>query len=122
MRVLLAIGAVAMAGAGADIDVAGTRAYLKLPPAARGPAATALFAWAKSYVSSPAFFTPTHGHHGRRPSTRAPRASSSPGRARRPSAAASARAPTTRSKKTWLMFALTRTDKPDEIQRTFREY
>ena len=40
---------------GAPIEVAGTRAFLKLPPAARGPAATALFAWAKSYVSSPAF-------------------------------------------------------------------
>lgn len=34
---------------------AGTRAFLKLPPAARGAAATALFAWAKSYVNSPAF-------------------------------------------------------------------
>ena len=86
MRMLLAVGAVVMAGAGlvaqsqlaqlgltetaartfvldeikgpaasrgAPIDVAGTRAFLKLPPAARGPAATALFAWAKSYVSSP---------------------------------------------------------------------
>ena len=40
---------------GANIVVAGTRAFLKLPPAARGPAATALFAWAKSYTSSPAF-------------------------------------------------------------------
>ncbi len=37
------------------IGVAGTRAFLKLPPAARGAAATALFAWAKSYVNSPAF-------------------------------------------------------------------
>ena len=43
------------ASRGAPIGVAGTRAFLKLPPAARGPAATALFAWAKSYVSSPAF-------------------------------------------------------------------
>ena len=43
------------ASRGALIEVAGTRAFLKLPPAARGPAATALFAWAKSYVSSPAF-------------------------------------------------------------------
>ena len=40
---------------GAPIEVAGTRAFLKLPPAARGPAATALFAWAKLYVSSPGF-------------------------------------------------------------------
>ncbi len=88
MRMLLAVGAVVVAGAGlvaqsqlaqfgltetaartfvldeikgpaasraAPIGVAGTRAFLKLPPAARGPAATALFAWAKSYVSSPAF-------------------------------------------------------------------
>jgi hypothetical protein len=31
------------------------RAYAKLPAAARGPATTAAFAWAKSYVSSPAF-------------------------------------------------------------------
>ena len=37
------------------IGVAGNRGFLKLPPAARGAAATALFAWAKSYVSSPAF-------------------------------------------------------------------
>ncbi len=35
--------------------MAGTRAFLTLPPEARGAAATALFAWAKSYVSSPAF-------------------------------------------------------------------
>jgi len=40
-----------------DIAVAGTRAFLKLPSSARGAAATALFAWAKSYVSSPAFTT-----------------------------------------------------------------
>ena len=39
------------------IFVAGHRAFFKLPPAARGPAATALFAWAKAYVSSPAFKT-----------------------------------------------------------------
>lgn len=38
-----------------DIAVAGTRAFLKLPAAARGPAATALFTWARTYVSSPAF-------------------------------------------------------------------
>lgn len=37
------------------IATAGTRAFLRLPPAARGPAATALFAWAKAYVSTPAF-------------------------------------------------------------------
>ena len=38
-----------------EIAIAGTRAFYKLPPAARGPAASALFAWAKAYVSSPAF-------------------------------------------------------------------
>jgi hypothetical protein len=32
----------------------GHRAFYTLPPAARGPAATALFAWAKAYVNSPA--------------------------------------------------------------------
>ena len=41
----------------APIAIAGTRAFLKLPPAARGPAATALFAWAKAYVNTPAFRT-----------------------------------------------------------------
>ena len=35
--------------------VAGNRAFLKLAPVARGVAATGLFAWAKAYVSSPAF-------------------------------------------------------------------
>ena len=40
-----------------EIVVAGNRAFLKLPPSARGPAATALFAWAKAYVNSPAFKT-----------------------------------------------------------------
>jgi len=39
------------------IAITGTRAFLKLPAAARGPAATALFAWAKSYVNSAAFKT-----------------------------------------------------------------
>lgn len=42
---------------GSGIAVAGTRAFLKLPSSARGPAATALFAWAKAYVSSPTFKT-----------------------------------------------------------------
>jgi hypothetical protein len=37
------------------IAVAGTRAFLKLPRSARAAAATGLFAWAKAYVSSPAF-------------------------------------------------------------------
>jgi hypothetical protein len=41
----------------AEIAITGTRAFLKLPPAARGPAATALFTWAKAYVNSPAFTT-----------------------------------------------------------------
>jgi len=39
------------------IAITGNRAFLKLPPSARGPAATALFAWAKVYVNSPAFKT-----------------------------------------------------------------
>ena len=39
------------------IEVAGHRAFYKLPPAARGPAATALFDWAKAHVNSPAFKT-----------------------------------------------------------------
>jgi hypothetical protein len=38
-----------------EVVVAGNRAFLKLPPAARGQAATALFAWSKAYVNSPAF-------------------------------------------------------------------
>ena len=37
------------------IVIAGTRAFLKLPTSARAAATTGLFAWAKSYVSSPAF-------------------------------------------------------------------
>jgi hypothetical protein len=37
------------------IAIAGNRAFLKLPPSARGVAATGLFAWAKAFVSSPAF-------------------------------------------------------------------
>jgi hypothetical protein len=45
----------AAANRGSDIAVAGTRAFLKLPPTARGAAATGLFAWAKTYVNSPAF-------------------------------------------------------------------
>jgi hypothetical protein len=40
-----------------ETAVAGTRAFLKLPPAARGAAATGLFAWVKSHVNSPAFKT-----------------------------------------------------------------
>lgn len=38
-----------------ETAVRGHRAFYKLPSAARGPAATALFAWAKAYVNSPAF-------------------------------------------------------------------
>jgi hypothetical protein len=41
----------------APIVITGTRAFLKLPAAARGPAAAALFAWAKAYVDSAAFKT-----------------------------------------------------------------
>ena len=56
---------------GAPIVVAGTRAFLTLPPAARGPAATALFAWAKSYVGSPAFTASYNAYrNGRLPSER----------------------------------------------------
>jgi hypothetical protein len=40
-----------------ETAVLGHRAFYKLPSAARGPAATALFAWAKAYVNSPAFKT-----------------------------------------------------------------
>src|SRR5688572_5561627 len=43
------------ANRGSDIAVAGTRAFLRLPAAACGAAATGLFAWAKAYVNSPAF-------------------------------------------------------------------
>jgi hypothetical protein len=39
------------------IAIAGTRGFLMLPPAARGPAASALFAWAKTYVNSVPFKT-----------------------------------------------------------------
>jgi hypothetical protein len=42
-------------GRTSPIALAGTRGFLKLPPAARGPAAAGLFAWAKAYVASPAF-------------------------------------------------------------------
>ena len=60
---------------GAPIEVAGTRAFLKLPPAARGPAATALFAWRRSYVSSPAFKTSYNNYRsGRLPTERRYRA------------------------------------------------
>lgn len=42
-------------GRRSEIAVAGTRAFYTLPPAARGPAATGLFSWARAYVNSPAF-------------------------------------------------------------------
>jgi hypothetical protein len=45
-----------------SIAVAGTRAFLKLPPSARAEAATGLFAWAKTYVNSPAFKSSYDGH------------------------------------------------------------
>jgi hypothetical protein len=41
----------------AAIVETGRRAFFKLPAAARGPAAAALFAWAKAYVGSAAFKT-----------------------------------------------------------------
>jgi hypothetical protein len=47
---------------GSGIAVAGTRAFLRLPASARGPAATALFGWAKAYVGSPAFRTAYANH------------------------------------------------------------
>ncbi len=51
--------------------IAGTRAFFKLPRAARGAAATALFAWAKAYVDSPAFTASyTSYRKGRIPSAR----------------------------------------------------
>src|SRR5688572_8666510 len=37
------------------IAIAGTRAFYRLPPSARGPAASGLFAWARAYVNSPTF-------------------------------------------------------------------
>ncbi len=40
-----------------DIVQTGRRAFLKLPRNARGPAAMALFAWAKTYVNSASFKT-----------------------------------------------------------------
>jgi hypothetical protein len=40
-----------------EIVEIGRKAFYKLPAAARGPATTALFAWAKSYVGSSAFKT-----------------------------------------------------------------
>lgn len=40
-----------------SIAVTGHRAFYKLPASARGPAATALFAWARAHVNSPAFKT-----------------------------------------------------------------
>lgn len=59
------------AGRGSGIVVAGTRAFLKLPAPARGPAATALFGWAKAYVSSPAFKTSYNTYRqGRLPTAR----------------------------------------------------
>jgi hypothetical protein len=40
---------------GSPMVTTGTRAFFKLPRAARGAAATGLFAWAKAYAGSPAF-------------------------------------------------------------------
>jgi len=44
-------------GYSSELAVAGRAAYLRVPEAARGAATTALFAWAKAYVNSPAFET-----------------------------------------------------------------
>lgn len=53
------------------IAIAGTRAFLKLPPSARAAAATGLFAWAKAYVNSPAFRASYDSHRrDRLPQTR----------------------------------------------------
>ena len=58
-------------GRTSPIAIAGTRAFLKLPASARGPAATALFAWAKAYVNSPAFKASYDGYReDRTPQTR----------------------------------------------------
>ena len=58
-------------GRGSGIVVAGTRAFLKLPASARGPAASVLFVWAKAYVSSPAFKTSYNTYRqGRLPTAR----------------------------------------------------
>jgi hypothetical protein len=46
------------------IVVVGNRAFLKLTPAARGQAASSLFAWARAYVNSPAFKTAYAGYRG----------------------------------------------------------
>jgi len=53
------------------IAIAGTRAFLKLPPSARGAAATGLFAWARAYVNSTAFKSAYDGYRkGRIPQSR----------------------------------------------------
>jgi hypothetical protein len=58
-------------GRGSPIAQAGKRAFFKLPRAARAAAATALFAWAKAYVGSPAFAASyTSYRKGRIPSAR----------------------------------------------------
>ena len=44
-------------GYSSTLAMAGRAAYLRVPEAARGAATTALFAWAKAYVNSPAFET-----------------------------------------------------------------
>jgi hypothetical protein len=44
-------------GYSSKLAVAGRTAYPRVPEAARGPVTTALFAWAKTYVNSPAFAT-----------------------------------------------------------------
>ena len=51
-----------------DLVTTAWRAYDRMPAAARGPATTAAFAWAKSYVSSPAFAAAyAQVREGRRP-------------------------------------------------------
>ena len=54
-----------------EIAVTGTRAFLKIPAAARGAAATGLFAWVKAYVTTPAFKASYDGYRkGRLPRER----------------------------------------------------
>ena len=54
-RNLLVQAVLSSDGNSGDLVPTVARAYAKIPAAARGPATAAAFAWAKSYVSSPAF-------------------------------------------------------------------
>ncbi len=56
------------------VALTGTRAFLKLPPSARGAAATGVLAWLKAYVSSPAFRATYDGYRRDRMPTPTPEA------------------------------------------------